>query len=97
MPAPTIQEIEGGVQLRIKVQPRSAKNQLCGLQGDDIKLKLTAPPVDGAANEACLRFFAELFDIPLNRIQIVSGQTGRNKIIRVAGLNKEQVLAKLNL
>ena len=70
-----IQEIEGGVQFRIKVQPRSSKNQVCGIHGDAIKLKLTAPPVDGAANEACQRYLADLFGLAISRIQIISGQT----------------------
>lgn len=92
-----IQESEGGVQFRIKVQPRSAKNQVCGLQGDAIKLKLTAPPVDGAANEACLRYLADLLGVAVSRLRIVSGQTSKHKLIRVEGLSREQVLAKLKL
>lgn len=92
-----IQEIEGGVQFRIKVQPRSSKNQVCGIHGDAIKLKLTAPPVDGAANEACQRYLADLFGLAISRIQIISGQTSRNKLIRVEGLSQDEIIAKLGL
>ena len=91
-----VQEIEGGVQFKIKVLPRSSKNQLCGLQGEALKIKLTAPPVDGAANEACLRFLAEQLGVPMGRLRIISGQTNQHKLIRVEGLNREQVLTKLD-
>jgi len=90
-----VQESEGGVQFKIKVQPRSAKNQICGVQGEALKIKLTAPPVDGAANEACLRFLAEKLHVPAGRLRIVSGQTSQHKLIRVEGLSREQVLEAL--
>lgn len=90
-----IQASDGGVQFKIKVQPRSAKNQVCGLQAEALKIKLTAPPVDGAANEACLRFLAEQLQVPAGRLRILSGQTSQHKLIRVEGLSLEQVLGRL--
>ncbi len=60
-----------------------------------VKVRLTAPPVDGEANEACLKFFSRLFKIPVNSVKLVSGQTGRNKTIKVLGLTARDVLPKL--
>lgn len=97
MSAMMIQEIDGGVQFRIKVQPRSSKNRVCGVHGEDIKIKLTAPPVDGAANEACQRYLANILGVALGRVQIVSGQTSRHKLIRIEGLSRAEVIAKLGL
>lgn len=91
----SVQEIDNGVQFKIKVQPRSANNQVCSVQGEALKIKLTAPPVDGAANEACLRFLAKKLGVPFSRLKILSGQTSQHKLIRVEGLSLEQVLARL--
>lgn len=87
-----LREEKGGVTFRIKVQPRASKNQLAGVMDGAVKVRLTAPPVDGEANEACLRFFAELFKVPLKSLELVSGHTGRNKTLRVYGVTASQVL-----
>ena len=68
---------------KVRVQPRSSNNGVVGLYGDALKIKLTAPPVDGKANATCLKFFSDLFNIPKSAIQIVSGKTGRDKKIRL--------------
>ncbi len=62
-----------------------------------IKVKLTAPPVEGEANEACLRFFSELLKIPVNSVSLVSGRTGRNKIIKVYGITANKLMEILSL
>lgn len=84
-----------GVVFRIKVQPRASKNGLAGVMEDVLKVRLTAPPVDGAANEACCRFLAEIFDVAKSNIEILSGHTGRNKLIRVDGVTIDQARAVL--
>jgi len=83
---PAVWMIDGGVQFRVRVQPRAAKNELVGLWDENIfKLRLTAPPVDGEANTACLRMIAEIFRCPRSSVRIVSGQTSRVKVIEVKG------------
>jgi hypothetical protein len=68
-----------------------------GNQGDAVKLAITAPPVDGKANEAVIEYLAELFRVAKSRVVIVSGETGRNKLIAVRGMSAEQVRAALGV
>lgn len=86
-----IKEFPDGVAIKVRVQPRAVKNEISGLFGDALRLRLTAPPVDGAANAACIDFFARLFRIPRQQIEIISGHTGRNKIIKVYGIKRDEV------
>jgi uncharacterized protein (TIGR00251 family) len=86
-----------GITFAVKVHPRAHKNAITGVMGDALKLALTAPPVEGKANQAVIEFFAELFAIPRSSVTIASGETSRNKIVRIAGLSKpvaEQKLAE---
>jgi hypothetical protein len=92
-----IRETPGGVNFAIKVQPRAKKNAITGEIGDALKVSLTAPPVEGKANQACIEFFAKLFEVPRSSITIAAGQTSRNKLIRVAGLSAVEVETRLNL
>jgi uncharacterized protein (TIGR00251 family) len=85
----------GGVTFAVKVQPRARKNAITGEVGDALKLALTAPPVEGRANEACLAFLAEILDVPRSSITIAAGQSSRNKVIRVCGLTAAQVEERL--
>jgi len=80
-----------GVTFAVKVHPRAKKNAITGEVGDALKLALTAPPVDGKANEACIEFFAKLLNLPRSSVTIAAGQASRNKVIRVAGLTAQQV------
>ncbi len=79
-----------GVLLAVFVQPRSSKNQICGLQNGELKLRLTAPPVDGAANDCCREFLARLFRISRSSITIVAGEASRHKRIRLEGIDTDQ-------
>ena len=72
-----------GVTFKVCVQPRSSKNQIVGLHGDALKVKIKAPPVEGAANKMCLQYMAACLDLPKSCVEIKSGQTGRNKQVRV--------------
>jgi uncharacterized protein len=78
-----IQESSDGLTFKIRVQPRSSRNRVVGLHGDALKVNLTAPPVDNAANKACAAFLASLLPVPKSAVSIVSGHTGRNKQIRI--------------
>jgi uncharacterized protein (TIGR00251 family) len=81
-----LQESNGAVVLPVKVVPRANKSEFVGVEGDAIKIRLKAPPVDGKANEALVRFVAELFAIPRANVEIVSGTTGRRKLVSVRGV-----------
>ena len=81
----------------VKVHPRAKKNALTGQTGDALKLALTAPPVDGKANDACIAFFAKVLKAPRSSVTIAAGQTSRNKVIRVVGLSREDVRQRLNV
>ena len=89
------QESAGGVTFAVKVHPRARKNAITGEFGDALKLSLTSPPVDGRANQACIEFFAKLLKVPRSSVTIASGQSTRNKVIRVAGLTAQQARERL--
>lgn len=74
-----------GVLLRIRVVPRASRTAVSGVQGDALKIRLQAPPVDGAANEALVSFLAEALDIKRNAITLERGQASRNKAVLIRG------------
>jgi hypothetical protein len=90
-----IQNSPTGATFAVKVHPRAKKNAITGEVGDALKLALTAPPVDGKANDACIEFFAKLLKVSRSSVTIAAGQTSRNKVIRVAGLSAEEVRRRL--
>jgi len=92
---PLIRENADGVTFAVKVQPRAKKNAITGELGDALKISLTAPPVEGRANEACFDFFAKLLKVPRSSVTIASGLTSRNKLIRVAGVTAQYVQDRL--
>ena len=85
-----------GVTFAIRVQSRAKKNAITGKVGDALKLALTAPPIEGRANEACLAFLARILNVPQSSISIAAGQTSRHKVIRVTGLSAEELRKRLN-
>jgi len=91
----TIKESATGISFAVKVHPRARQNAITGIVGDALKLALTAPPVDGKANQAVTEFFADLFAISRSSVTIASGETSRTKVIRVSGISAEQVRQKL--
>ncbi len=90
-----LQESGGTVSFAIKVHPRARKNAITGELGDALKVSLTAPPVEGRANEACIEFFAKLLKVSRSSVTIASGQASRNKVIRVAGLTAAQLRERI--
>jgi len=93
----TIRDTAQGAQFALRVQPRSSRTAIAGLLGDAIKLAITAPPVDGKANQAVVEYLAKLFSVPKSSITILSGETGRNKLIAIRGLSAEQVRKALGV
>jgi len=92
-----IHHTPAGATFAVKVQPRARKNAITGEFGDALKLALTAPPVDGRANVACIEFFANLLKVSRSSVTIASGETSRNKVIRVAGLSAEEVRLRIGM
>lgn len=73
-----------GVRISLHVQPKASKSEITGLHGNALKLRIQAPPVDGAANEACLRFLAKLLKRPVSSLTLAAGQSSRQKQVLVA-------------
>jgi uncharacterized protein (TIGR00251 family) len=91
-----IRKDQKGLRFKVRVQPRSAKNEIVGLYGDALKIRITAPPVGGAANTMCVDFLAKSLKVPKSHVEIVSGQSGRNKSVRVSlPASSGSVVAKL--
>jgi uncharacterized protein (TIGR00251 family) len=89
-------ENPAGVTFVVKVHPRARKNAVTGEVGDALKLSLTAPPVEGKANAACIEFFAKLLNVHRSSVTITSGHNSRRKVIRVAGLSAEELRKRLS-
>ena len=90
-----IAEKDGAVTFAIRVHPRAKKNTISGDVGDALKMSITAPPVDGKANEACVEFFAKLLKVPKSSVSIAAGQTSRNKVVRIAGMTAKELRSRL--
>ena len=90
-----IHDTPAGATFQIKVHPRARKNAVTGVLGDALKLALTAPPVEGRANQACIAFLADVLNVPRSSVTIAAGESNRQKLIRIAGLRAAQVEEKL--
>jgi uncharacterized protein (TIGR00251 family) len=93
----SIHDTPSGSTFAVKIHPRARKNAITGKLGDALKVSLTAPPVEGRANEACIEFFANLLKVPRSSVTIASGQTSRNKIVHVVGISAEEVRRRLSI
>ncbi|MFN8652468.1 MAG: DUF167 domain-containing protein [Gemmatimonadales bacterium] len=89
--------LKDGARLTLHIQPRGSKNAVEGVHGDALKVRLTAPPVEGAANEALIRFLAGELGVSRSALTLVSGATSRRKTVAVTGLGPDQVRARLGL
>jgi uncharacterized protein len=93
----SIHDTPNGATFAITVHPRARKNAITGELGDALKLSLTAPPVEGRANEACIEFLANLLKVPRSSVTIASGQSSRRKVIRVSGVSADEVQKRLGI
>lgn len=84
-----------GIKFKVKVQPRASRNEITGWQGDALKIRLTAPPVDGEANQACLKFLAAFFQVARRQVNITSGLKSRTKTIEIRGLTVDDFKQRL--
>jgi hypothetical protein len=87
---------DAGLTLRVRVQPRASKNALSGEREGALVVRLTAPPVEGAANEALARFLGKALGVAPSAVRVVSGATGRNKVVSVAGLDAATARERLS-
>ncbi len=88
-----LKSVPGGVTLSVRVTPRARKNEVAGIQAGALKVKLAAPPVEGAANAALCVFLAEQLGVRKAAVTLIAGQTSRLKVVRVEGVTVEQVQA----
>jgi uncharacterized protein len=84
-----------GVSLAIKLQPRASANEIGEPLGNELRIKVTAPPVDAAANEALIRLLAKRLDCPRGRVELIRGHTSRHKVIKLHGFGVEEVLPRV--
>ena len=82
---------DGRITLTLHIQPGAKKTEIAGLHGDALKIRLAAPPVDGKANEALVKFVAEALKLPKSAVNLKSGQTSRRKVLEVSGATSEAV------
>jgi uncharacterized protein (TIGR00251 family) len=90
-----VDEGENGCAFHLHIQPRSRHDEIIGLHGDALKIRLTAPPIAGKANQALKKFLAKQLDIPPSSVEILTGHTSRQKRVRVLGVSGDAVRALL--
>jgi hypothetical protein len=88
--APCFRQTPEGVLISLHVQPRAARNEIVGLQGEELKVRLTSPPVDGAANRLCTEFLAKLLGVPKSSVTVHSGEKSRHKRLLVHAMTSEE-------
>ncbi len=91
-----LKPVDGGVTLTLKIVPRASRNAVGEVVGEALKIRLQAPPVDGKANAALLAFLAEALGVPVRAVTLLSGETGRLKRVRVAGVTPARVEERLS-
>jgi uncharacterized protein (TIGR00251 family) len=95
IPPVYLQATADGVLLAVKLQPRASRDEIVGPLGSELRVKVTAPPVDAAANEALIRLLADKMDCAKNRVELVRGHTSRHKVIKLQGFSLETICQKL--
>jgi uncharacterized protein (TIGR00251 family) len=90
-----VTEKDGAVTFRARVQPRASRSEVTGELNGAIKLRVTAPPVDGKANEECKRLLAKLLKVSATSVEIISGDSSRDKVIRIRSISARRVFEAL--
>ena len=88
-----IRETEHGIVLQVHVVARSAKCEVAGIQGDALKLKITAPPVEGQANAECIRFLSHILGIKKKQVRILGGHKSKKKTVAIEGIGRKDIEA----
>jgi uncharacterized protein len=92
-----VQPTSGGVRLLLHVQPRASRTEVAGGFGEALKIRIAAPPAEGAANEELVRFLADRLGVRAAAVEILSGESGRRKRVQVHGITVEQAATRLGL
>ncbi len=87
LPEALITEVADGVIIRLHLQPRASKTEICGIQGEELKVRVTSPPVDDAANRLCIELFAKSFKLPKSALTIISAHKSRHKRLHISGVD----------
>lgn len=96
MSLPCLRKTAAGVEISLFVQPRASRTKVVGLQGEELKIALTAPPVDGAANKACCHFLAKLCSLPRSCVTLIAGDTSRHKRLLLEDADFLEISSLLN-
>ena len=83
------------IKVKIKIVSGSSKNKIIGAYNNALKISIAAPPVEGKANKKCIAYLAKYFDVAKSKIEIISGQTGKNKLIKIYDISQEEFLDKI--
>lgn len=92
-----IRKTARGCKLTLFIQPKASKNEIIGPHNGALKIKITAPPVDGKANAALIEFLSDVLDVPKRNIEILKGETGRNKSVEILEISEEDLRRKLGV
>jgi hypothetical protein len=92
-----IGEAQRSATLSVRVVPRSAREGVAGYEGGVVRIRLNAPPVEGRANGALVRFLARVLGVPRSQVSLLSGETGRNKVVRIVGITRAEALEALGV
>lgn len=87
----SVREEGGRVRFSVRVQPRASRDEVSGVHGDALKIRLAAPPVDGAANDALVNFLSTLFVVPRRAVRILAGESSRSKLIEIDGVTARAI------
>ena len=86
-----VSETVNGVVFNIRVIPRASRCEFAGVQGDALKIRITAPPVEGAANKECIKFLSDMLGVKKSQITIIAGHRSRNKKVSISGINRKDI------
>lgn len=93
---PWLREHRDGVTIDLHVQPRASKNEIVGVQGEELKVRLTSPPVEGEANRFCVEFFAKRLGVAKSTVELVGGEKSRHKRLLIRGMAAAEVRRALS-
>lgn len=91
MTAVRVTTVGGRVRFSVRVQPRASSNETAGVHGDALKIRLTAAPVDGAANAGLIQFLSDIFAVSRQSVRILGGESSRSKIVEIDGITERAV------
>ena len=86
-----VSETANGIVFNIRVIPRASRCELAGVQGDALKIRITAPPVEGAANKECIRFLSDMLGVKKSQIKIIAGHRSKNKKVSISGISRKDI------